>query len=291
MLSALHCLCRRIYLPQHSDINLVACQSPLRSPPYMGSVIDRDDLYASQTLSEVSEIEEDLEEGGDDEHYAIDGSRKSVAAPVPIRPLQLSPDFFTAFGTTGRRSNSSRGSSSGRLVSPATPGLRDDKPQLVLPGLYIGALEAARNMKALVRHDIAHVLTLGCGMDLPKAEKCLQSHQIVEIEDKSSEKEQLTRQLQRCIAYIDSCRATGKGVLVHCLAGRSRSASIVIAYMMQHNKCGLDDALSQLKAVRPWVCPNEGFLTVLREFQYNPTARIPPQVHVCCVCCLVSCIA
>jgi predicted protein tyrosine phosphatase len=258
--------------------------SPLRSPPQSAGDLGRD-LYASQTLSEVSEIEEDLEEGGEDEHYTARGNGRSGAAvkqPVAIRPMRLSPDFFTTFGTANQRANSSRsshsGSSSGRLVSPATPGMRDDQPQCVAPGLYLGALEAACNPKALRRHNIAHVLTLGCGMALnPKIEAMLASHHTVEIEDKASEKAQLAAQLGACIGYIEGCRATGRGVLVHCLAGRSRSASIVAAYLMQCNKCGLEEAMAQIKAVRPWVCPNEGFLKILRDFQDSPTAKLPVQ--------------
>ena len=41
---------------------------------------------------------------------------------------------------------------------------------------------------------------------------------------------------------------------------------MVAAYLMVVQECGLDDALQSLRAIRPWVCPNEGFLRMLREF-------------------------
>ena len=94
----------------------------------------------------------------------------------------------------------------------------------VLPGLFIGALEAARNATALRAAGIEHILTLGLGMDLPKVEKQLASHRVVAVEDKASESTSLARHMQECIGYIDECRAVGGKVLVHCLAGRSRSA-------------------------------------------------------------------
>ena len=248
-------------------------QSPLRSPPH-GQVNEH--LYASQTLSEVSEIEEELEEGGlEEEHYHTAGLK-----PVAIRPMRLSPDFFTGFGRAAHRSGAhSRGSTGSPVTpgTPVTPGMADDKPQLVLPGLFIGALEAARNATALRAAGIEHILTLGLGMDLPKVEKQLASHRVVAVEDKASESTSLARHMQECIGYIDECRAVGGKVLVHCLAGRSRSASIVAAYIMVQHKCGVDEALSTLRAVRPWIAPNKGFLDMLRAFQDQPTFVMPQQ--------------
>ena len=39
--------------------------------------------------------------------------------------------------------------------------------------------------------------------------------------------------IPECLKFIES----GKKVFVHCAAGISRSSSIVIAYIMQLNKC------------------------------------------------------
>lgn len=253
--------------------------SPLRSPPdgSGGGGPDGegegDPLYASQTLSEVSEIEEDLDEGGyeDVEYHQTSGLGK----PVAIRPMRLSPDFFTGFGRAAHRGGAHSRGSNGGLDSPATPGMSDDRPQCVLPGLFIGALEAARNINALTVAGITHVLTLGMGMDLPEVEKRLESHRVIAVEDKASEQTSLAAHLNECMDYIHDCRASGGKVLVHCLAGRSRSASIVAAYLMVHNKCGVDEALAQLRLVRPWIAPNEGFLNMLRAFQDDPTFKMP----------------
>ena len=312
-----------------------AWQSPMRSPP-AGHTFN-----VSQSLSEAGSdvIEEELVEYGDE--Y---GDHEERDAAVPIRPLALSPDFFHGFGTSAR----ARGGSRGALDSPVTPNIRDDQPQLVLPGLYIGALEvrhlglmwmdtckrganaplipapcpalpcpqAARNTKALRVCGMTHILTLGCGMDLPPNE-FVKETKVVEVEDKDREANnvrhsalpgpegmgggepqdlaafnvppvipfplclccrfiadkmaclvpsQLAEQLGDCINFIDKARNSGGRVLVHCLAGRSRSASVCTAYMMMMQKCGLDEALGVLRAIRPWVCPNEGFLKMLQEF-------------------------
>jgi len=45
-----------------------------------------------------------------------------------------------------------------------------------------------------------------------------------------------------CLLYVDSVRESSSRVLVHCLAGISRSPTIVIAYVMHHLRLSIDDA-------------------------------------------------
>jgi len=46
----------------------------------------------------------------------------------------------------------------------------------------------------------------------------------------------------RCVNAADSVRESSGRVLVHCLAGISRSPTIVIAYVMHHLRLSIDDA-------------------------------------------------
>ena len=49
------------------------------------------------------------------------------------------------------------------------------------------------------------------------------------------------------------------GVLVHCHAGVSRSATCVIAYLMQERDLAFEDAFSFASKRRPVIFPNMGF--------------------------------
>lgn len=60
---------------------------------------------------------------------------------------------------------------------------------------------------------------------------------------------------------------TKGNVLVHCALGISRSASIVVAYLMSSTKLGFEDALSLVKEKRKVVRPNGGFMQQLRDYQ------------------------
>lgn len=64
-------------------------------------------------------------------------------------------------------------------------------------------------------------------------------------------------------SFIAAARARGGAVLVHCYAGQSRSAALVIAYLMQAEGLGLMDAWQLTRAGRPCAQPNSGFLRQL----------------------------
>jgi O-acetyl-ADP-ribose deacetylase (regulator of RNase III)/protein-tyrosine phosphatase len=55
-------------------------------------------------------------------------------------------------------------------------------------------------------------------------------------------------------------------ILVHCAAGVSRSASVVIAYFISHGQ-SLNDARAFVKVKRKQISPNIGFLKQLKRFQ------------------------
>ena len=51
----------------------------------------------------------------------------------------------------------------------------------------------------------------------------------------------------------------GRNVLVHCRAGRSRSAAMVMAFLMKENGLTFEEAYHTLKKKRRCVSPNKGF--------------------------------
>jgi len=61
----------------------------------------------------------------------------------------------------------------------------------------------------------------------------------------------------------------GKTVLVHCMAGVSRSATIVIAYLMRYEHMNLKEALIFVKERRFIICPNRNFLFKLSDYEYK----------------------
>eukprot|EP00906_Rhabdomonas_costata_P019326 RCo028234 len=69
------------------------------------------------------------------------------------------------------------------------------------------------------------------------------------------------------LAFIQEALDQGGVVFVHCMQGKSRSASLVIAYVMRAYGMSLDDALAKVQELRSCVQPNSGFMKQLREFE------------------------
>ena len=79
--------------------------------------------------------------------------------------------------------------------------------------------------------------------------------------------ETLIPKIQESKDFIDQCLAAGGKVLVHCNDGMSRSASLVIAYIMQTYGMDFKSALNYVQQRRFCVQPNDGFEQQLKEFE------------------------
>lgn len=58
-------------------------------------------------------------------------------------------------------------------------------------------------------------------------------------------------------------------VLVHCVAGISRSTSMILAYLMKHKRMRLRDAHALVRSKRSFVRPNLGFWKQLIDYEIN----------------------
>lgn len=52
---------------------------------------------------------------------------------------------------------------------------------------------------------------------------------------------------------------------MHCAAGRSRSATVVAAHLMQKERISAEDAIEEIRQ-KWWICPNIGFRQQLELF-------------------------
>jgi len=68
-----------------------------------------------------------------------------------------------------------------------------------------------------------------------------------------------------CVA--DEARHNECGVLVHCLAGISRSVTVTVAYLMHALDLSLSDAYDHVKRCKPDVSPNFSFMGQLMDFE------------------------
>ena len=81
--------------------------------------------------------------------------------------------------------------------------------------------------------------------------------------------------LREQVAFIDGQRRAGRTVFVHCRNGVSRSAMVVVAYLMARHGWTRDEALEMVRAKRPAVRPNPAFMRRLLEWEKESGLREP----------------
>ncbi len=139
----------------------------------------------------------------------------------------------------------------------------------IIDGLWLGDFSSAVKVKNLKSKGIKKILTVIIQMGICengdydpgpnyKSEDGF-IHKNIELFDISSEN--AIKYFGDCLNFIDG----NEKVLVHCMHGQSRSATIVIAYLMWKKKMNYDEAFTFVNNRRK-IFPNEGFIEQLKLF-------------------------
>ncbi|CAG2170504.1 unnamed protein product [Oppiella nova] len=81
--------------------------------------------------------------------------------------------------------------------------------------------------------------------------------------------EDIARYFDDVSDFIYDVSNSGGRVLIHCMAGISRSAAFLIAYLMKYLRMSLKDAYNLLHKKRPIVRPNGSFFRQLIDFEWR----------------------
>lgn len=136
----------------------------------------------------------------------------------------------------------------------------------IIPNLlYLGSWKSARDWEVLSLFGITHVINLTEDKPNLFQDRDL-SYCAFRIRD--SEDEPIGNIFDRCISFICQAKREGGKVLVHCLGGVSRSATVCIAYLLfDDTDLSLEDASNRVKAKRPIVNPNPNFVRALQHYK------------------------
>ncbi|PSN51449.1 Dual specificity protein phosphatase Mpk3 [Blattella germanica] len=146
-------------------------------------------------------------------------------------------------------------------------GLEEDRdfPVKILPHLFLGNAATSEDSEALSRHSIEYILNVTA--DLPNVFEDSGSIKYMKIPIADHWKENLASFFPKAIEFIDEARSNEKGVLVHCLAGVSRSVTITVAYLMYKLSLNLNDAFNMVRARKSNIAPNFHFMQQLHNFE------------------------
>ena len=116
----------------------------------------------------------------------------------------------------------------------------------IISNLWVGSIRAVSDVEALRQHNIHSVLSAMRGR-VNLAETF--THFQIQLDD--TDNADALAFFPQCIAFIENELDAGRGVLVHCMAGMSRSATICCAYLMYAKQVDAQTALDMLVKARP----------------------------------------
>ncbi|PSS01458.1 Dual specificity protein like, partial [Actinidia chinensis var. chinensis] len=139
----------------------------------------------------------------------------------------------------------------------------DNVPCQIEKGLYLGSLEAANNESALKSSNVTHILSMTNTLRLTHQNDFV--YKTIDILDRLEVN--IAQYFEECFNFIEEAKRAGGGVLVHCVVGKSRSVTIVIAYLMRKHRMSVSEALKLVRSKRSIASPNCGFMLQLQNFE------------------------
>jgi protein-tyrosine phosphatase len=157
--------------------------------------------------------------------------------------------------------------------SPVLPGYGPGNQ--ALGGVFIGALYSVTNQSDVFSNNVGVIIN--CTHDLkayPAYHKAAQNLKqnlgvsVARLQWADSDTQELElADVVQAVNYIHATRRRGVSVLVHCVMGVSRSATLVLAYMVALEKKSVEECLAVLKEKRECAMPNPNFFRQLKSFE------------------------
>lgn len=142
--------------------------------------------------------------------------------------------------------------------------LRQDIPIKIIENLYLGSFHAAE-YDLLIKNNIKAVVCLTLNAHVYPPEISLLH--INNISEALTEESFTLDKLIKAVDFIKNYTDNQEKVLVHCKAGVSRSATVVIAYIMQDKKLSIDGAINFVMDIAPHI--NPCFARLLKDYYHH----------------------
>jgi len=150
------------------------------------------------------------------------------------------------------------------IVSKYFQNIKNDfEADEIIPGVFLGSINSSYDLDVLKSKGITHIISviLGYVPAYPDDFKYL----IINVLD--NENNSISDVFQSCNNFINHALFEENGkVLIHCMAGRSRSATILSAYIIDTYGMNVDNVLNLLRSKRKIVEPNSSFIKQLNDY-------------------------
>lgn len=138
-------------------------------------------------------------------------------------------------------------------------------PFQILPHLYLGCRKIATCLPGLKQCNVTKILNVTS--TIPNHFQNVEGFTYKQIAVEDNLDVDMTQHLAGAFHFIEEARQNGERVLVHCHAGRSRSVTIVMAYLMKYYNHTVHSALEYVKERKPDINPNLSFIGQLLNYE------------------------
>eukprot|EP00756_Hemistasia_phaeocysticola_P062655 Hpha_TRINITY_DN6108_c0_g1::TRINITY_DN6108_c0_g1_i1::g.164885::m.164885 len=136
-------------------------------------------------------------------------------------------------------------------------------PDLICDTIYLGSLRSAQQVRIYEHLNITHLASIGRELTVVLAPGMEQLQ--LNVDDMPGV--DLTPHFDAAHEFMDQAIDKKVGVLVHCFKGQSRSATVVVTYLMKKRRITRDAAIAEVKRCRPCINPNPGFMDVMARYE------------------------
>jgi dual specificity phosphatase 10 len=133
----------------------------------------------------------------------------------------------------------------------------------IIDGLFIGSESNAKNLDELRAQQIRHIVNVTSHVPLYHEEQFHYCH----LPADDTQKQNLLEYFDQAYRFIRQAIDNNEKILVHCVAGISRSPAIVIGFLMRYTRMTMNEAYEYVKRKRPIVSPNLNFMGQLLEYE------------------------
>ncbi|KAL7051844.1 hypothetical protein ACKWTF_004658 [Chironomus riparius] len=135
----------------------------------------------------------------------------------------------------------------------------------ILPNLYLCGACAIVRPETLEKLQIKFVVN--ATVELPDTPLPDDKPEYMRVPVKDVRESNLMEYFDTVADMIEKTRQDDGKSLVHCVAGVSRSTSLVLAYLMKYADMSLIQAFQHVRSIRPQIRPNMGFFKQLIEYE------------------------
>lgn len=132
----------------------------------------------------------------------------------------------------------------------------------IINGIYLGNIESSYDKDMLKKLNITSIISVLYGYNPPYKEDF--DYLVINALDSSDTNLYMVFDL--CCEFINKVFEDKGNLLIHCMAGRSRSVTILAAYLIKNFGISDESAIDLIKSKRPIIGINDGFRQQLNKY-------------------------